>query len=61
MMLHGFAGWADNLRSTFALGENRRRDHRPGVAPTWGRSVPGFDDDVRYLAWRTPRHQPDRC
>jgi poly(3-hydroxybutyrate) depolymerase len=51
MMLHGFAGWADNLRSTFALGEEF------GIviiAPesrglTWGRSVPGFDDDVRYL------------
>jgi phospholipase/carboxylesterase len=51
MMLHGFAGWADNLRSTFALGEEF------GVviiAPesrglTWGRSVPGFDGDVRYL------------
>jgi poly(3-hydroxybutyrate) depolymerase len=51
MMLHGFAGWADNLRSTFALGEVF------GVviiAPesrglTWGRSVPGFDGDVRYL------------
>src|SRR5829696_1459859 len=43
MMLHGFAGWADNLRSTFALGEEF------GVviiAPesrglTWGRSLPG--------------------
>ena len=51
MMLHGFAGSAESARSLFPLAEEF------GVviiAPesrelTWGRSVPGFDDDVHYL------------
>lgn len=51
MMLHGFAGTSDGVRGMFPLCEEF------GVimiAPesrglTWGRSIPGFDDDVRYL------------
>jgi phospholipase/carboxylesterase len=51
MMLHGFAGSADGVRSLFPLAEEF------GViliAPesrglTWGQSIPGFDADVRYL------------
>lgn len=51
MMLHGFAGTGDGLRGMFPLAEEF------GViiiAPesrglTWGRSIPGFDADVRYL------------
>jgi hypothetical protein len=50
MMLHGYAGWADNLKSTFALGEEFgvviRAPESRGL--TWGQSVPGLDDDVRY-------------
>jgi phospholipase/carboxylesterase len=52
MMLHGYAGSGDNMRSTFQLAEEF------GViviAPesrdlTWGQSAPGFDPDVRYLS-----------
>ncbi len=51
MMLHGFAGSGEGVRGMFPLAEEF------GViiiAPesrglTWGRSIPGFDDDVRYL------------
>lgn len=51
MMLHGFAGFADGLKSIYTLAEEF------GVlviAPesrglTWGKSIPGFDEDVRYL------------
>jgi phospholipase/carboxylesterase len=51
VMLHGFAGWGDEMRSTFALAEEF------GVvviAPesrdvTWGKEIPGFDADVRYI------------
>jgi len=51
IMLHGFGGWADEMKSTFALAEEF------GVvviAPesrevTWGRDTPGFDADVRYI------------
>lgn len=51
IMLHGFAGTGDGVRSMFPLAEEF------GViiiAPesrglTWGRSIPGFDADVRYL------------
>lgn len=51
VMLHGFGGWADEMKSTFALAEEF------GVvviAPesrevTWGKASPGFDDDVRYI------------
>lgn len=51
MMLHGFGGTGDGVRSMFPLAEEF------GViiiAPesrglTWGRSIPGFDADVRYL------------
>lgn len=51
IMLHGFAGWADEMKSTFALAEEF------GVvviAPesrtlTWGRSSPGFDADVKHI------------
>lgn len=51
MMLHGFAGTGDGVRGMFPLAEEF------GViiiAPesrglTWGRSIPGFDADVRYL------------
>ncbi len=51
MMLHGFAGTGDGVRGMFPLAEEF------GVvmiAPesrglTWGRAIPGFDADVRYL------------
>jgi poly(3-hydroxybutyrate) depolymerase len=51
MMLHGFMGSGDGIRGMFPLAEEF------GVimiAPesrgmTWGRSIPGFDADVRYL------------
>jgi poly(3-hydroxybutyrate) depolymerase len=51
MMLHGFAGWADGLKTIYTLAEEF------GViiiAPesrglTWGQSAPGFDQDVKYL------------
>lgn len=51
VMLHGYSGWGDELASTFALAEEF------GVvivAPdsrevTWGRSAPGFDQDVRFI------------
>jgi phospholipase/carboxylesterase len=52
MMLHGFGGSGDSARGLFPLAEEF------GViilAPesreiTWGRSIPGFDDDVHFLA-----------
>ena len=51
MMLHGFAGAGESARGLFPLAEEF------GViiiAPesrglTWGRSIPGFDDDVHFL------------
>lgn len=51
VMLHGYSGFGDEMKSTFAIAEDL------GVivvAPdsrevTWGRSVPGFDQDVRYI------------
>jgi phospholipase/carboxylesterase len=51
MMLHGYSGFAQNVRYSFPLAEEF------GViviAPesrdvTWGRSAQGFDSDVRYL------------
>ena len=51
VMLHGFAGWADEMKSTFALAEEF------GVvviapesrALTWGQAAPGFDADVKYI------------
>lgn len=51
IMLHGFSGWGDSQRRLFALAEEL------GVivlAPesrdiTWGKEVPGFDQDVRYI------------
>jgi predicted esterase len=51
MMLHGFRSTAEAVRYTFPLAEEF------GViviAPesrdiTWGQSIPGFDEDVRYL------------
>lgn len=51
IMLHGFGGWADEMKSTFALAEEF------GVVlivpesrqMTWGQSTPGFDSDVRYI------------
>jgi predicted esterase len=50
-MLHGFGGWADEMKSSYDLAEEF------GVvliAPesrnvTWGQSTPGFDADVRYI------------
>jgi predicted esterase len=68
IMLHGFGGWADEMKSTFALAEEfgvvlivpESRD------ATWGRSAPGFDADVRYIgaAYRKVRDMfdldPDR-
>src|SRR5258708_20637 len=55
MMLHGYAGSGEGMRSTFPLAEEF------GViviAPesrdlTWGQSAPGFDPDVRYLSAAT--------
>ncbi len=51
IMLHGYAGWADEMKSTFALAEELGI---VVIAPesralTWGREAPGFDDDVRYI------------
>lgn len=51
MMLHGFAGTGDGVRGMFPLAEEFGIIM---IAPesrglTWGRSIPGFDDDVRYL------------
>jgi phospholipase/carboxylesterase len=51
MMLHGFAGWGDGQRGMFALAEELGFIV---IAPesrdvTWGKEVPGFDADVRYL------------
>lgn len=51
IMLHGYSGFGDEMKSTFTLAEEF------GVvivAPdsrdvTWGRSAPGFDQDVRYI------------
>jgi phospholipase/carboxylesterase len=51
IMLHGFAGWADEMKSTYALAEEF------GVvviapesrALTWGQAAPGFDVDVKYI------------
>jgi predicted esterase len=51
VMLHGFRGTAEAVRVTFPLAEEF------GViilAPesrdvTWGQSIPGFDEDVRYV------------
>jgi phospholipase/carboxylesterase len=51
MMLHGFGGWGDGQRGLFTLAEEL------GIiviAPesrdiTWGKEIPGFDADVRYL------------
>jgi phospholipase/carboxylesterase len=51
MLLHGYSGGGTNARFAFPLAEEF------GViviAPesrdlTWGQSIPGFDDDVRYL------------
>lgn len=51
LMLHGYSGAAQSVRFAFPLAEEF------GViviAPesrdlTWGQSIPGFDDDVRYL------------
>lgn len=68
VMLHGYSGWGDELASTFALAEEF------GVvivAPdsrevTWGRSAPGFDQDVRFIgaafrkAAQTLNLDPDR-
>lgn len=52
IMLHGFAGWADEMKSTFALAEEF------GVvviapesrALTWGQAAPGFDPDVKFIS-----------
>jgi predicted esterase len=52
VMLHGFAGWADEMKSTFALAEEF------GVvviapesrALTWGQAAPGFDPDVKFIS-----------
>jgi phospholipase/carboxylesterase len=51
MMLHGFAGWGDGQKGMFALAEELGFIV---IAPesrdvTWGKEVPGFDADVRYL------------
>lgn len=51
IMLHGFSGWGDNQRRLFSLAEElgfivlapESRDI------TWGKEVPGFDQDVRYI------------
>jgi len=51
MMLHGYSGAAQSVRSSFTIAEEL------GVviiAPesrdlTWGQSIPGFDADVKYL------------
>jgi phospholipase/carboxylesterase len=51
MMLHGFGGWGDGQRGLFALAEELGFIV---IAPesrdiTWGKEIPGFDADVRYL------------
>jgi len=51
MMLHGFGGWGDGQKGMFALAEELGFIV---IAPesrdlTWGKEVPGFDADVRYL------------
>ena len=51
MMLHGFGGWGDSQRGLFALAEELGFIV---IAPesrdlTWGKEIPGFDADVRYL------------
>lgn len=51
IMLHGFSGWGDNQRRLFALAEEL---NFIVLAPesrdiTWGKEVPGFDQDVKYL------------
>ena len=51
MMLHGFGGWGDSQRGLFALAEELGFI---AIAPesrelTWGKEIPGFDADVRYL------------
>ena len=51
MMLHGFSGWGDGQRALFTLAEELGFIV---IAPesrdiTWGKEVPGFDADVRYL------------
>lgn len=51
MMLHGFSGWGDGQRALFALAEELGFIV---IAPesrdiTWGKEIPGFDADVRYL------------
>ena len=51
MMLHGFSGWGDGQRALFAFAEELGFIV---IAPesrdiTWGKEVPGFDADVRYL------------
>lgn len=51
MMLHGFSGWGDGQKGVFALAEELGFIV---IAPesrdiTWGKEVPGFDADVRYL------------
>lgn len=51
VMLHGYSGFGDEMKSTFAIAEELGV---VVVAPdsrevTWGRSVPGFDPDVRYI------------
>ena len=51
VMLHGFGGWADQMKSTYELAEEF------GVVlivpesrqVTWGQGAPGFDPDVRYI------------
>jgi phospholipase/carboxylesterase len=52
VMLHGFAGWADEMKSTFALAEEFGV---VVVAPesralTWGQAAPGFDPDVKFIS-----------
>jgi phospholipase/carboxylesterase len=51
MMLHGFGGWADGQRGMFAFAEELGfiviAPESRGI--TWGKEVPGFDADVRYL------------
>ena len=51
MMLHGFGGWGDSQRGLFSLAEELGFI---AIAPesrelTWGKEIPGFDADVRYL------------
>ncbi|MEP7116065.1 MAG: PHB depolymerase family esterase [Acidobacteriota bacterium] len=51
VMLHGYSGFGDEMKSTFAIAEELGV---VVVAPdsrdvTWGRSAPGFDADVRYI------------